>query len=442
MEKLKNENKFLREENEVLGREKANRQKMSLDLEKQLMEGQSRLEGEEFRNRLQEEQIEKLKVQVMKLQKKGGALETEREQYEESWEEQKQGWERERGVKEEQVKLERRKRVHLENKLGAKDEFIEKLLDMLKMPLSGYRDSAKRLGDSADFLEDDKRVYQRILEELQMRYKQERIKDLFEMQKNMSPMGKEGGSGGDMEIEQQIIQLKKSLEARTREVADLKRKAGLRETELTEEVKALGKQVEELKADREKAVDKAKKFRSLLKETEESLEEEEDRNKKRLYEVTKNLKEKEYQLKVTEHELGMKDSELEEKRGLTESLQDAVRELKVENKRVLQKAQEMEDELKGKGRFDKTCNWRKSKDKQERAHKSRKWQKKKWTSSFWKWRDWRKKTRDCSRWLISSKARVRRKKKSSTKRPSNWSNKKGNLKRRRWRWTEMRTFRN
>ena len=133
--------------------------------------------------------------------------------------------------------------------------------------------------NSTDYMEDEKRLYKRILEELQMRNKQERIKGLFEMQKNMSPLGKEGGkfvvgSMGDMEIEQQIIQLKKNLENKERELADLKRKSGLKETELDEEVKSLTKQIDEMKIEREKALDKAKKFRLLLKEAEEKLEEE------------------------------------------------------------------------------------------------------------------------------------------------------------------------
>ena len=107
------------------------------------------------------------------------------------------------------------------------------------------------MGDSlssADYMEDEKRLYKRILEEIQMRNKQERIKDLFEIQKNMSPLGKDGirgGSTGDIEIEQQIIQLKKTLENTEREMADMKRKTGLKETELEEEVKNLGKQVED-----------------------------------------------------------------------------------------------------------------------------------------------------------------------------------------------------
>ena len=214
------------------------------------------------------------------------------------------------------------------------------------------------MGDSlssTDYLEDEKRLYKRILEELQMRNKQERIKDLFDIKKNMSPLGKDisqfrGGSQGDLEIQQQIIQLKKTLENNEREMADIKRKAGLKETELEEEVKNLGKQVEEMKVERERALDKAKKFRSNLKEVEEKLEEEEDKFNKKVYELTKTMKEKEYNLKVVEHELGMKNTELEEKRQLAESNQELLRELKIDLKKKEQDLNEVMDDMKTQGR--------------------------------------------------------------------------------------------
>ena len=357
MEKLKNENKYLKEEMESIGRDQSNKHKVSLDLEKQIMEERSRFEGEEFKNKLQEEQISKLKAHILKLQKQKTALENEREKAEDAWEDERENWGRERGLKDGLVKDERRKRVHLESKLTNKDDFIEKLLDMLKVP--GFRDNPNRLGDSLssmDLLEDEKRLYKRILDDIQMKYTKDRIKDLFEMQKGMSPLNKDISQfkvnmSGDLEIEQQIIQLKKNLENEQREHADAKRKASLRETELSEEVKNLQKQIEEMKAEREKAMDKAKKYRASLKETEERMEEEEDRANKKLYELTKNLKEREYRLNVVEHELGMKDGELEEKRQLTEGLQESVREFKAELKSKQQELNEVQDDMKLKGKL-------------------------------------------------------------------------------------------
>lgn len=359
MEKLKNENKILKEENENLSKEQNNKFKSNLDLEKQIMQERSKFEGEEFKNKLQEEKIEKLKGQILKLQKQKNGIENEREKAEEEWEGERDNWTRERAVKDGLIKDERRKRTHLENKIHNKDDFIEKLLEMLKMPMSGYQKNSGRMGESlgsSDFLEDEKRLYKRILEEIQMKYTKDRIKDLFEIQKNMSPIGKDikqfsMGSSPDIEIEQQIIQLKKNLESQTRELNDVKRKAGLKETELTEEIKNLNKQVDEMKMEKEKAQDKSKKYRMALREVEEKMEEEENKNSKKLYELNKNLKEREYKLKVVEHELGMKETELGEKRQLTEGLLETQRELKVDLKTKTQELTDALDDLKLKGEY-------------------------------------------------------------------------------------------
>lgn len=353
MEKLKGENRFLKEEMEAMERDKTGNHKRNLELEKQVMEGRSKLETQDFDRKLQGEQIEKLKAQVLKLQKQKDATEKERETVEEDWIREKEDWARERQTRDGKAKDERRKAETLEAKLNHKDDFIGKLLDMLKIPLKGQKEGVQRLGDSSssiDYLEDEKRLYKHILEELQMRNKQERIKGLFEIQKNMSPLTKDAHFAlGDMEIEQQIIHLKKGLENKERELAELKRKAGLRETELEEEVKSLAKQVEEMKAEREKAKDKAKKFRTLLKEAEEKLEEEEDRNNKKVYELTKATKEREYSLKVAEHELGLKNSELDEQRHAAEKAREQAREMKADLKKAESDLQEIKDDLRTKG---------------------------------------------------------------------------------------------
>jgi hypothetical protein len=358
MDKLKNENKLLKEEVENMNKEQTTKYKSNLDLEKQIMQERAKFEGEEFKNKLQEEKIEKLKGQMLKLQKQKTAIDNEREKAEEEWEGERENWVRERALKEGLIKDERRKRTHMENKIQNKDDFIEKLLEMLKVPMSGYRENNGRMGESlgsSDYQEDEKRLYKRILEEIQMKYTKDRIKDLFEMQKNMSPIGKDIkqfniGSSPDIEIEQQIIQLKKTLESQTRELNDAKRKAGLKETELTEEVKNLNKQMEEMKLEKEKAQDKSKKYRMTLREVEEKMEEEEDKNSKKLYELNKTLKEREYKLKVVEHELGMKESELGEKRQLTEGLQETLREFKVDLKTKTQELADALDDLKLKGK--------------------------------------------------------------------------------------------
>ena len=102
------------------------------------------MEGEEFKNQLQEEKIDKLKQQILKLQKQKNLLEKEKEDLEHSWEDERENWNKERGLKEGFVKEERRRRNALESKMSNKDEFIEKLLDMLKIPLKGYKDNTNR----------------------------------------------------------------------------------------------------------------------------------------------------------------------------------------------------------------------------------------------------------------------------------------------------------
>lgn len=139
MEKLKGENRFLKDELEGHEQEKTGRHKRNLELEKQLMEGRSRLETQDFNQRLQDEKIDKLKAQVLRLQKQKDALEKEREKGEEDWALEKEDWLRERAGRDGQVKDERRKAALLEAKLQNKDDFIEKLLDMLKIPLKGQK---------------------------------------------------------------------------------------------------------------------------------------------------------------------------------------------------------------------------------------------------------------------------------------------------------------
>ena len=116
------------------------------------MEEKVRFQGEEFKSKLQEDQIVKLKEQILRLQKQKGILENDREKIEEEREIEKESWGRERSIKEGHVKDERRKRSLLEAKLNNKDEFIEKLLDMLKVPLSGINDNSNRYNFQLNYL--------------------------------------------------------------------------------------------------------------------------------------------------------------------------------------------------------------------------------------------------------------------------------------------------
>lgn len=144
LNKLKRDNKMYREEVEGLTEEKNTRHKRILELEKQLMEGFSKAETQDFNQRLQTEKIEKLKAQVLKLQKQKDSLDRERDQGEEGWETERENWAKERALKEEMVREERRRCSLAETKCGHKDEFIEKLLDMLKIPLKGYKEGLQR----------------------------------------------------------------------------------------------------------------------------------------------------------------------------------------------------------------------------------------------------------------------------------------------------------
>ena len=134
----------MKEEVETMLKEKNGTHKRNLDLEKQLMQGKSKLETQNFNQQLQEEKIGKLKSQVLKLQKQKDGLDREKEQGEDGWEMERENWAKERALKEGQIKEERRRRNMLETKLTNKDDFVEKLLDMLKIPLKGYQEGGKR----------------------------------------------------------------------------------------------------------------------------------------------------------------------------------------------------------------------------------------------------------------------------------------------------------
>lgn len=129
----------MKDENAEIRKDKGQELKKGVALEKQLIQETAQRESEEFRNKLLEEKITKFKTQVLKLQQTKGDLEFKREKIEGEMDQAKEDWELQKRLTRELSKKEKMQKEMFEQRSQLKEDFIEKLLDMLKIPLIGLK---------------------------------------------------------------------------------------------------------------------------------------------------------------------------------------------------------------------------------------------------------------------------------------------------------------
>jgi chromosome segregation ATPase len=140
MERLKNENKYLKEENKELLNEKTSNFKKGNNLEKKILQEIANKENEEFKNKLLEEKLAELKEKIAMLQESKRDAELESEKKEGLLTKSKEDWEKQNKLNQEFMKREEMQKDLLLGKIKNKDEFIQKILETLKLPKNNLHD--------------------------------------------------------------------------------------------------------------------------------------------------------------------------------------------------------------------------------------------------------------------------------------------------------------